>query len=106
MPLALLLIIQRQDNQDDLTLGSGKPDAWHLRLTVEPLFATKLPGDDGVMVVVMMAMMMIMGIMMMMVRVLTHKECLYRDDLKTGDFEELEQLQSNCLNTSSLSPTF
>ena len=95
-----MLIIQRQDNQDDLTLGSGKPDAWHLRLTVEPLFTTKLPGDDGVMVVVMMAMMTIMGIIMiMMVRVLTHKECLYRHDLKTGDFEELEQLQSNSLNT-------
>ena len=73
---------------------------------MEPLFTTKLPGDDGVMVVVMMAMMVIMGIMMMMVRVLTHKECLYRHDLKTGDFEELEQLQSNSLNTSSLSPTF
>ena len=101
-----MLIIQRQDNQDDLTLGSGKPDAWHLRLTVEPLFTTKLPGDYGVILVVMMAMARIMGIMMMMVRVLTHKECLYRDDLKTGDFEELEQLQSNSLNTSSLSPTF
>ena len=99
-----MLIIQ--DNHDDLTLGSGKPDAWHLRLTVEPLFTTKLPGDYGLMVVVMMAMMVIMGIMMMMVRVLTHKECLYRDHLKTGDFEELEQLQSNSLNTSSLSPTF
>ena len=73
---------------------------------MEPLFTTKLPGDYGMMVVVMMAMMVIMGIMMMMVRVLTHKECLYRDHLKTGDFEELEQLQSNSLNTSSLSPTF
>ena len=39
---------QRQDNHNDLTLGSGKPDAWHLRLTVEPLFTTKLPGDGGV----------------------------------------------------------
>ena len=41
-------VIQRQDNHNDLTLGSGKPDAWHLRLTVEPLFTTKLPGDGGV----------------------------------------------------------
>ena len=73
---------------------------------MEPLFTTKLPGDDGVMVVVMMAMMVTMGIMMMMVRLLTHKEYLYRDDLKTGDSVELEQLQSNSLNTSSPSPTF
>ena len=25
------------------TLGRGNPDAWHLRLTVEPFFTTRLP---------------------------------------------------------------
>ena len=28
------------------TLGRGNPEAWHLRLTVEPFFTTRLPGED------------------------------------------------------------
>ena len=28
------------------TLGRGNPEAWHLRLTVEPFFTTRLPGHE------------------------------------------------------------